>query len=282
MKQIGREMHERTGGALAITNDAVEKLIILDLCMAPGGFLSTALEINPGARALGMSLPEGNGGHKVLLPDDANVTCNFLDITMLATDMGTTHIPADHPDATNFLPQHFHSDQLFDIVFCDGQVLRTHERAAYRERREASRLTLTQLAIGLEHLRPGGTIVVLLHRVEMIKSVSLLYTFSKFSSVQLFKPVKHHAKRSSFYMVATDVQSGDADARGAVAAWKKQWEAATFGTEEVYRKALWEESVDVVKVLEEFGPELVRMGREVWSIQADALSVAPWVRRQKK
>jgi len=54
--------------------------------------------------------------------------------------------------------------------------------------REARRLAVTQLAIGLEHVKIGGTMVVLLHKVEATDTVSLLYRFSKFSSVKLFKP----------------------------------------------------------------------------------------------
>src|SRR2546423_6558730 len=75
------------------------------------------------------------------------------------------------PDARSLLPQQFDPGQLFDLVLCDGQVLRTHVRAPYREMREARRLAVTQLAIGLEHLRIGGTMVVLLHKVEATDTV---------------------------------------------------------------------------------------------------------------
>ena len=52
--------------------------------------------------------------------------------------------------------------QTFDLVICDGQVLRTHARAGYKEAREARKLIVTQLALGSEHVRQGETMVVLL------------------------------------------------------------------------------------------------------------------------
>jgi hypothetical protein len=111
--------------------------------MAPGGFLATALRLNPRACALGFSLPPSEGGHKVLLPEDPNIEVRFLDITMLAADMGVSDIPPENPEAKSFFPRPFNPGQVFDLVLCDGQVLRTHVRACYRETREASRLTLT-------------------------------------------------------------------------------------------------------------------------------------------
>ena len=44
---------------------------VMDLCMAPGGFLTYALERNRGARAVALSLPLAQGGHKVLIPPSA-------------------------------------------------------------------------------------------------------------------------------------------------------------------------------------------------------------------
>jgi len=214
----------------------------------------------------------------VLLPRDPNVTLKFLDVTMLAADMGVIDIPAEHPEAKNLLPQQFNPGQLFDLVLCDGQVLRTHVRAAHREMREARRLIVTQLAIGLEHVKVGGTMIVLLHKVEAWDTVSLLYRFNKFSLVKLFKPTRHHAKRSSFYMIATNIQSQHCEAVLAVEGWKREWKVATFGTDEEYKKALRGACLDT-EVLGEFGSELVRLGREVWGIQARALEKAPFIKK---
>ncbi|KAJ0412963.1 hypothetical protein BJY00DRAFT_297629 [Aspergillus carlsbadensis] len=260
------------------------KKTILDMCMAPGGFLATALRLNPGACAVGFSLPTEKGGHEVRLPWRANVTLKFLDITMLAADMGVADIdiPAEHPDAPNFLPRQFKPGQRFDLVLCDGQVLRTHDRADYREKREAARLKLTQLALGLGHLQSGGSMVVLLHKVEALDSLNLLHTFEKFAAVRLYKHPKTHAKRSSFYMLATDIRADSEEAATAIETWKRTWRVATFGTDEMYREALLEERSDVAVLLKDFGPRLVELGRKVWQIQANALEKAPFVGRSTK
>lgn len=235
---------------------------------------------NPGCRALGFSLPISDGGHKVLLPRTPDVALQFLDITMLAADMGVTNIPEGHPDAENFLSARFNPWDMFDVILCDGQVLRTHVRLSYRERREAPRLTVSQLILGLERLRPGGTMIVLLHRVEVWDTVRLLHKFSRFSSIKLFKPTVGHAKRSSFYMVAKNVESMHSEAVLAIKGWRKTWETATFGTDDEYRKHLDESDLMVEEVLEHFGPELIRLGRPIWKVQAEALAMASFIKNE--
>ncbi|KAJ0166848.1 hypothetical protein CTA2_5605 [Colletotrichum tanaceti] len=279
MQRIGQELHQAVG-AFAIPNDGLSQPMVLDMCMAPGGFLATALQLNPMARAVGFSLPVGSGGHKALMPNSRRVELRFLDITMLAADMGVTEVPVDHPDHGRFLPQQLRPDDRFDLVICDGQVLRTHAREDYREKREARRLTVTQLYLGLKHMRPGGTMVVLLHKLENWDTVLLLRTFGEFATVKVYKPRTSHCKRSSFYMVAGNVQSQRPAAARAMGRWKSIWEAATFGTDEAYRKTLQEGEPSVEEMLGDFGSELMRLGRDVWATQARALAEAPFIRQQ--
>ncbi|RYP72952.1 hypothetical protein DL770_007871 [Monosporascus sp. CRB-9-2] len=296
MKRIGRDMHlHKRAFRIARATKTTDKpdgaalpSRILDMCAAPGGFLETALEENPEALVVAFSLPVSEGGHKMLLQpeNNPNVTLKFMDITMLAGDMGMPDIPADHPDAAKFvLSRQFDSpdkqEALFDLVLCDGQVLRTHPRATYRETRETERLRSTQLALGLEHLRPGGTIVALLHKLEAWDTLSLLYCFSRFATVRTFKPRAGHTLRSSFYMVATDIQSRGPEAQAAIARWKDLWRVATFGSDEEYATALREsdDALRVEDVLEEFGTVFVKLGRAVWDIQATALEKAPFIKR---
>ncbi|KAK1987619.1 hypothetical protein LZ30DRAFT_818915 [Colletotrichum cereale] len=248
MQQIGKELH-RAVGAFAIQNDSLTQPMILDMCMAPGGFLATALELNPRAHAVGFN-------------------------------MGVTEVPVGHPDHGEFLPQQLKPDDLFDLVICDGQVLRTHFRADYRERRESRRLILTQLSLGLEHTRPGGTMVVLLHKLEAWDTVLLLHVFGKFATVRLFKPRVSHAKRSSFYLVARDIQSQQTAAAHAIGNWKSIWKAATLGTEEEYWKTIRKAEPSVEELLGEFGSELIRLGKDIWATQARALAKAPFIKQQ--
>ena len=89
----------------------------------------------------------------------------------------------------------------------------------------------------------------------------------------------HHAKRSSFYMIATNIQSRHYEAVLAVERWKRQWKVATFGTDVEYEEELRAACLNAEEVLGEFGIELVRLGREVWEIQARALEKAPFIKK---
>lgn len=277
MKGIASEMNQVTGALRVKATRPGSSPQILDLCTAPGGFLESAIKMNAGAKAVGFSLPPTQGGHEVIMPLSSSVTFKYADITMFAGDLGYTDIPADNEDAASFvLARSIGPERRFHLIFCDGQVLRTHARAAYREQWEARRLTATQLAIGLEHVSPGGTMVVLLHKLEARDTVDVLYTFSQFSTVKLFKPQRAHAKRSSFYMVATDIQSDSPHVKEAIQAWRHMWRIMTFASDEERQRAS-EGHLDEQVLVEQFGPDLVRLGRAIWEIQARALEKAPFM-----
>lgn len=118
MKEIGREMH-RVSNIFRINRT---EPIILDMCMAPGGFLTTALECNPEARTVGFSLPKHEGGHKGHVRSSPDVSLRLVDVTMMDGDMGRLEIPNDHPDAGKIFPRQFTGEQAFDLLICDGQV----------------------------------------------------------------------------------------------------------------------------------------------------------------
>lgn len=280
MHNIGEQLQEHTNAFKVATQ--IDNVKILDFCMAPGGFLSTALRYNPQSQALAFSLPPAMGGHKVLLREKPSVNVIFRDITMLAGDMGVTELPIGqtiHADADNFsfLPQ-IRPETLFDLVICDGQVLRTHERASYRESREPIRLSTTQLSIGMQHLRSGGTIVMLLHKSDALWTFSLIYTFSKFAAIQLFKPRPFHAMSSSFYLVATNIQTTQPEAISAIDKWKKLWTAATFEDDEGFGNVLGMHHSDPQTMLDEFGSDFVKLAIPVWAVQAEKLAKTSWTR----
>jgi hypothetical protein len=77
---------------------------ILNMCTALGGFLATAIKLNPKCESVRFSLPPFDKGYNVLLPRDQRNCVRFLDITMLAADMGVTNILEKHLDARRFLP----------------------------------------------------------------------------------------------------------------------------------------------------------------------------------
>jgi len=80
-------------------------------------------------------------------------------------------------------------------------------------------------------------------------------------------------------MIATNIQSQKREAVLAVERWKRQWKIATFGTDVEYEEELRAVCLNAEEVLEEFGRELVRLGREVWGIQARALEKAPFIKQ---
>jgi hypothetical protein len=146
MMKIGSEL-QRSMKAFKAPATASQPIAILDMCMAPGGLLQAAIKRNPGSRAVAFTLPVSMGGHKVLMPKNPNVDVKLLDVTMLAADMGVVHdIPADHPDAANFVrEQQLQPDQLFDIAICGGHVWRVQAKALAatdfcRNRREAEQM----------------------------------------------------------------------------------------------------------------------------------------------
>ncbi|KAF2968870.1 hypothetical protein GQX73_g4668 [Xylaria multiplex] len=279
MKRIAQELHSATDVFSIKTLDNVQPSI-LDWCMAPGGFLSAAMYHNRSARCRAFSLPAEDGGYKVQLSSKARITVDFLDLNLLAADMGANVIPPTHPEAASFLPSQLSPGDMFDLVICDGQSLRTHQRPQYREILESPRLALVQLALGLEHIRPGGKMIILMHRIESWRCVWLFHVFRKFSTVRVFKPMRDHAKRSSFYLVASNIQPRHKHAEEAVRMWKQAWRAATFGTEEAYRRLTQQPQAIIEEVLDSFGPEFINLATNVWETQAAALAQAPFIQTQ--
>ncbi|KAH7563668.1 hypothetical protein BM1_00715 [Bipolaris maydis] len=207
------------------------------------------------ARVCGISLPVSRGGHEMILPNwrsDPRIRVRFLDIIMLAAEMDVTNIPVEHPDATNFVAEH-------------------------REKREAWRLLASQLVLALQCVKQDGKIVILLHKLEAWDTVLLPYTLGKFSSFQLFKPQKKPAIRSSFYVVAEQIQTQSSLFQASVTTWKEEWYVATFGSDVEYRdnRARFYGLVD--RVLSDFGTELLELGQPIWEVQSAALRKASFV-----
>ena len=126
MQRIGDEMQKSTG-VMSLANPGK----ILDLCMAPGGYSASVLKFNPQASISGATLPEMLGGHKLFVRDrfrGAPIRVWQGDLTSLIGDMGIVNIdiPDEHPDFGKFQKDEVWAGEQFDLVFCDGQVLRNH------------------------------------------------------------------------------------------------------------------------------------------------------------
>ncbi|KAI0827239.1 hypothetical protein F5Y06DRAFT_236651 [Hypoxylon sp. FL0890] len=300
MEKIGQEMDSVSSILTFPDNLSNGPARVLDLCFAPGGFGSTIIGLNPRILVRGITLPPSLGGHEIQLPGwetHPRLRIRFCDLTMRAGEMGVgpAMVPEGHPDRTNFdfstrlfvkdVYGEDEADEPFDLVICDGQVLRTHApvRAEYREHREATRLTLSQLVIGLQRLQGAnnnGRLVMLLHKPDALYTALLLRTLNTFAQLKLFKPQRKHALRSSFYVLATEVRASSYEAVRAIAGWKKDWAVATLGTDEEWEAHRAENvfNLDIVKALtKDFGRELIRISEPVWAIQASALKKAPFV-----
>jgi hypothetical protein len=239
--------------------------------MAPGGYTASALAYNPGATAYGVTLPPDQGGHEILFRSSKS-TVMLLDITMLAREFGVEEPSSTHPDYASFLQDRPYLEHRFELVFCDGQVLRQHQRHEYREKQEGLRLLVSQLILALQRIRNGGTLIMLLHKMDAWDTVELLYEFSHFSTIQVFKPKKKHAIRSSFYLIAKDVKPDSDAAQAAIGRWKMAWSRATFGSEAGTDDRVMVDCHHVERVLDQFGSKLVELGLPLWDIQAEALS----------
>ena len=292
MQRIGNEMQEIMG-AMSLPNLGQ----ILDLCMAPGGYSASALKFNPQASVSGATLPENLGGHKLFVRDGfmgAPVRIWQGDLTSLVGDMGIDDgdIPEERPDFGKFQKDEVWVGEQFDLVFCDGQVLRNHsqEMAEHRQRCEARRLTCGQLLIALRHVRVGGSMVVLLHKIDRWDTVLTLRAFDQFASIALFKPLTAHKARSSFYLVAKNIQPHHKDALVAIQAWTKTWKDATFhaltgeGREDAFSCSGNESTASrqqVTKVMDEFGERLIALGEYTWRVQEEAIRKSPWFKEMK-
>ncbi|KAG4066649.1 hypothetical protein HA402_007285 [Bradysia odoriphaga] len=191
---------------------------------------------------------------------------------MLAGEMGfkMTDIPLDHPDRDLFRFDRPFFDQKYDLILCDGQVLRTHKREEYREKTEAVRLSVSQLVFALQHMKNGGSFVMLLHNADSSHVFNLIYKFRQISaSIHIFKPTKYHTIRSSFYLVAKGVNPHCADALQAVNEWKEIWSSCT-----IHRcgevPPISDENIR--EILVDFGVEFIEMCEPMWKIQVDSLS----------
>lgn len=248
---------------------------VLDLGMAPGGFSEQVRKtLSPLAVINGITLPLSLGGHELLLDTSSpRLNVEFVDITMLAAEMGFTNtdIPADHPEKTKFRFNRPFSNHKFDLILCGGQVLRTHQRLEYREKtREARRLCVSQLVFALQRIKSGGTLVVLLNQVGSFRALNVIYAFHKFSaSVALFKPDKQHAIRSSFYLVAKGVDPQSEHAVRAVSEWKEDWASLTLHLD-LDGPPISDDKVQAI--LDDFGVTFIEMCEPVWEIQYEAIS----------
>ncbi|KAJ5925501.1 hypothetical protein N7454_008140 [Penicillium verhagenii] len=272
--QIGRGLADAT----PIFKSKSTGLKVLDLCMAPGGFTKTAAEDLSQPVIDGITLPPTIGGYEVL----AQRYCReiiYADITMFPTEMGYEgQIPDGHPDANHFDTSRPLGNNIYDIVICGGAVGRGHPREEYRQDCEAPRLTISQALFAMNHLKNGGSMILLLHRVEQWDTVCILNAFNQFSDIRVYKHPKCHAIKSSFYLVATNIDPEHPAAKESVKYWRSLWRYLTFkGFEDISvpeSNLYSSDDAFVQRLIAEFGSRFSQIARPLWKCQANALRKA--------
>ncbi|KAJ5644516.1 hypothetical protein N7507_010527 [Penicillium longicatenatum] len=274
--QIGEGLAEGTD----IFKSKSPGLKVLDLCMAPGGFTTAAANNLLKPLIDGITLPPQIGGYEVL----AKKYCQhiiYADITMYPTEMGYEgSIPSGHPDANHFNTSRPLLDDSYDIVICGGAVGRDHPREEYRRDCEGTRLTVSQMMFAMNRLKNGGSMVLLLHRIEAWDTVCILNAFNQFSDIQLYKHPKCHAIKSSFYLVARNLDLDHPVAKQSVSHWRSLWKYLTF--KEFEDVSLPDSSLFgsndafVRSLIEDFGPRFQNIAQPVWECQAKALRKQPF------
>ncbi|KAH8598986.1 hypothetical protein B0O99DRAFT_698290, partial [Bisporella sp. PMI_857] len=97
--------------------------------------------------------------------------------------------------------------------------------------------------------------------------------FPMFSEIEVYKPEKIHAARSSFYLIAKNVNTKLKEFTSTLKILQEEYHEATFGGREgTGQDFSLSREEDVLALLETFGDELARLGRPIWKIQADALA----------
>ncbi|MCJ1468082.1 hypothetical protein MMC07_006709 [Pseudocyphellaria aurata] len=284
-QRLGEELHDKTQ-AFYVRKRLGAAVTSLNLCMAPGGYTWYFLQRNPAATSFGITLPVEDGGHPMYLPHgehDERVKVEFMDITMLASEFGIPieDVPSQHPEASKFTADRPFLGEVFDVVICDGQVLRIHQHQR-SPAREIVRLLVSQLILGLQRIKPGGTFIILLHKIDVWENMILLKTFETFSKIRVYKAEKVHAGRSSFYLVARNVQPDSASATEALKEWKTEWCKTTFGGQSCTGIDPEEpDDEEINDVLRGYGKRLCQLGLPIWSIQLEAMKRAHFLQDRK-
>jgi hypothetical protein len=239
---------------------------------ASGGFTHYALLGNPKTRGAGISLPEEEGGHPWLLPNDLNDRFELIWRNLLSYDLGpaSLRLPIGHSSFPFF-------GRTFDLVLLDGHILRTQAESEHTRASDYCRLLLAQFQIGLRCVMEGGTIVMKLSRVEDEISARVLFMLDKIANeLYVHKPTSIHQNRATFYAIAKGVRYGET-LDSYVAALRKLWYDMTYGGSDgrgtwIPQRQALEDVVSFEELTEETNLDrLVALGADAWKTQLDAL-----------
>ncbi|KAI9039333.1 uncharacterized protein KD926_009476 [Aspergillus affinis] len=256
---------------------------VLDLCMAPGGFVATVEKALPKSIIDTIILPTPLGGYNVLNPHifryvmhTDKLIYNLVDEGVVENDFETELYEITRP----FL------GGPYDLIFCGCAPAKYQPREDYQSYCEAIRLSLSQLVFALDRLKPGGSLVLLLDRIDAWHTVCILHALSRFSEIQVYKHPEIHATKSSFYLVAKNVNLDHEDFKHAINNWRDLWTYIGFEDTVDAQRMTWRcDKIDQEKNFksdfEQFGPRFLELARPVWKIQATAMRRASFNQSHK-
>jgi hypothetical protein len=240
----------------------------------PGGFTSYVLDQNAKARGLGISLEVEKGGHECLLESyhrdlEARFSLLSADLTYFRLGPASTDDPRLKP-----LPTEIECPSC-KLVILDGHFLRKQENG---RKWDYDRLLISQLVMGLQAVKAGGTIVLKLSRPDAVHTAKLLYMLDMISnSLTTCKPRSMHANRGTFYAIAKGVRLG-ADAKrfpAIIEGLKRLWSELTYGGDDGCGRFLDETDLDFIicteELIDSYLARLIELGRDIWMVQAHHL-----------
>ncbi|KAI0520984.1 hypothetical protein F5B22DRAFT_653411 [Xylaria bambusicola] len=218
--------------------------------VTPAGVLKAVMDLGEDAQCLAFTLPRNRDWKATQLNTTARLAFYPFDINCLAADMGAfvTGRPGDpgsvqghilefiqepstlsepddlvvyqHPHPWNFsVAPLFTSDEKLDLIMCDARF--PLDDIELKETMDIGRTQLVQLALGLEHVKEGGKMIIRLSDIESWTAVDLLYTFTQFSYVDVFKHASTGTRWPDCYLLASNIRPLELAAITSVHRWKK-------------------------------------------------------------
>ncbi|KAF8906367.1 hypothetical protein CPB85DRAFT_1530152 [Mucidula mucida] len=270
LRKTKKVMKELNAEVPCIPSTAKGSFRFLDLGCCPGGFSAYILEKNKLSRSLGISLPTEAGGYAYCL-ESRQRRETFLPADLTLFDLR----PLDSsdvecaPGTLKPVPREI-TNRVFDLTILGATPLSWVTRA------DSQRLLVSQLILGLQGVKNGGTIIAVLQDPESPVTARVLYLLDKISrKITIHKSSVVHQARSSFYVIAQGVGEGEGKDRelrdGYLKSFRTLWVELTFdGVREMVNADL-----DFIVTVDELSRTsidwLVALCGKVWEIQLRAL-----------
>lgn len=225
----------------------------LDICCAPGGFTNYILNNYPDSSGSGITLPSlsQSSGVPPMFEENERFQCIYCDINKLGSS--------------------FNLGENFDLVLLDGQNNWSNNKSDYNDfQREAKLLLISQLILGLNHLKKGGIMIVRLCKPEETFYSTIVYILhSLFLEIQLIKPGSSRVARSLFYMICRNYDPIILEP--IITGLIKVREALKNGID-VDDFAQYISSFSAENIIKEFGSSLIQLYDRYWEFMYSTLS----------